>query len=210
MGGRLGLDHLEPAVPALASYHHLLRGQRLDLADEELLQTLGHGDDVLPRLVVDVTVGEHLVEVLDALLRLPVVVVVKSLPDRAQIHRLLDDLEVVWESELDGVHREVEGPGVVMLPHGLHDAAPEDGELVGVAAAAAGWRLERRLEHSIDRSNLHLRPDRGLAGVPASSIELVNKSFYSLHQVCTKQKCSRSHLGSTPTSPPRLITFMWP
>ena len=118
--------------------------------------------------------------ILDALLRLPVVVVVKPLPDRAQVHRLLDDLEVVGEAELDRVHREVEGPGVVMLPHGLHDAAPEDGELVGVAAAAPGWRLERRLEHSIDRSNLHLRPDRGLAGVPAPSIQLVN-NLKSLH-----------------------------
>jgi len=52
---------------------------------------------------------------------------------------------------------------VGVFPHGLDDVALDDGDLVGVAAAAAGWRVEGRLVHSIDRRHLHLRPGRRFA-----------------------------------------------
>lgn len=46
-------------------------------------------------LVVDVAVGEHGVEVLDALAGAAVEVVLQALLDRPHVHRLLDDLMVV-------------------------------------------------------------------------------------------------------------------
>lgn len=46
-------------------------------------------------LVVDVAVGEHGVEVLDALAGTAVVVVLQPLLDGAHVHGLLDDLVVV-------------------------------------------------------------------------------------------------------------------
>lgn len=50
-------------------------------------------------LVVDVAVCEHCVEVLDALLGIPVVVVLQAFFYCAHVHRSLDDLIVVLEGE---------------------------------------------------------------------------------------------------------------
>ena len=52
-------------------------------------------DNCVYYLVVDVTVGEHGVEVLDALAGAAVEVVLQPLLDRPHVHRLLDDLMVV-------------------------------------------------------------------------------------------------------------------
>ena len=76
-----------------------------DLCEEEFLQSLRHHHDVLPSLVVHIAVGEHCVEVLDALLSRPIIVVVESLLDCAKIHRVLDDLVVVWDVQFVGIHR---------------------------------------------------------------------------------------------------------
>lgn len=48
-------------------------------------------------LVVDVAVGEHGVEVLDALTGAAVVVVLQALLDGSHVHGLLDDLVIVLE-----------------------------------------------------------------------------------------------------------------
>ena len=76
-----------------------------DLCEEEFLQSLRHHHDVLPSLVVHIAVGEHGVEVLDALLRRPVVVVVQPLLDCSKIHRMFDDLVVVGDVQLVRINR---------------------------------------------------------------------------------------------------------
>lgn len=48
-------------------------------------------------LVVDVTVGEHGVEVLHGLTGAPVIVVLKTFLDGSHVHRVLDHLVVVLE-----------------------------------------------------------------------------------------------------------------
>lgn len=52
-----------------------------------------------PDLVVDVAISEHCVEVLDALLGVPVVVVLQTFLYCAHVHRSLDDLVVVLGGE---------------------------------------------------------------------------------------------------------------
>ena len=59
-------------------------------------------------LVVDVTVGEHGVEVLDTLTGAAVEVVLQALLDRPHVHRLLDDLVVVLGERERDVERERE------------------------------------------------------------------------------------------------------
>ena len=59
-------------------------------------------------LVVDVTVGEHGVEVLDTLAGAAVEVVLQALLDRPHVHRLLDDLVVVLGERERDVERERE------------------------------------------------------------------------------------------------------
>ena len=76
-----------------------------DLCEEEFLQSLRHHHDVLPSLVVHIAVGEHCVEVLDALLSRPIIVVVEPLLDCAKIHWVLDDLMVVWDVQFVCIHR---------------------------------------------------------------------------------------------------------
>ncbi len=71
----------------------------------------------LSRLVVEVAVGEHEVDVVLALLGAPVVVVLQPPPHRRQVHRALDDLEVVRQPQLHRVHRGEEGPAVLVLDH---------------------------------------------------------------------------------------------
>ena len=88
----------------------------------------------------------------------PVVVVLEPLLDGAEVHRLLDDLEVVRKTQLDCVHGIVEGPGVLVFPHDPHNTVLEDQQLVRVAASAAWGRLDRRLPHPIDRGHLDLGP----------------------------------------------------
>ena len=141
----------------------LLVRKSLHSTDEKFFKTFGHDDNVLPGLVVDVAVSEHLVEVGHALVCTPVVIVLQPLLDGSHVHGLFDDLEVVRKTKLDGVNGSVKGPGVGVFPHGLNDIALEDGNLVGVAATTSHRRMEGGLVHSIDRRDLHLRPGRRFA-----------------------------------------------
>ena len=154
--GRFGLDSFDD----IFTLNDILLGRKsLHSTDEKFLKTFGHDDDVLPGLVVDVAVCKHLVKVSDTFVRTPVVVVLQPLLDGPHIHWLLDDLKVVRQSELDGVDRSMEGPGVRVLPHGLDDVTLDDGDLVGVAAPAASRGVEGRLVGSIDRGHLDLGSD---------------------------------------------------
>ena len=81
-----------------------LLGHAGNLGEEEFLEGLGHHHDVLSGLVVDVAVGEDCVEVLDALLGAPVVVVVETFLDGAEVHGVLDYLVVVRDVEFVSVH----------------------------------------------------------------------------------------------------------
>ena len=92
---------------------------------EEFFQGLCHDDNVFASLVVDITVSEDGVEVLDTLFSRKVIVVLQTLFDAPEIHGVLDDLVVVGQIQLDGVHRGVEGPPKLMLPHGFHDGVPQ-------------------------------------------------------------------------------------
>ena len=96
-----------------------------------------------------------MIKVLDSFLSLPVIVVVKSFPDGCHIHGLLDNLKVIWKIQLDGVDGKVERPGVLVLPHGLHDAVLEDGQLVGVPPLASCWRMDWGLPLAVDWCHLH-------------------------------------------------------
>ena len=92
---KIHLSRKKQKVDKRAAYHfgHLGHGE-----EEALLQLLGHDGDVVAGLVVHVAVGEHGVEVLHTLLGRPVLVRLQLLLDGAQVHRLLDDLEVVLET----------------------------------------------------------------------------------------------------------------
>ena len=116
----------------------LLLGHAGDLGEEELLQGLGHHHDVLAGLVVHVAVGEDGVEILNALLGGPVVVVVEPLLDGSEIHGVFDDLVVVWDVEFVGVDRCLEGPAELVLPDGLHHGVLEVEQLVGGSAGPGG------------------------------------------------------------------------
>lgn len=164
--GRFGLDSFDD----IFTLNDVLLGRKsFNTTDEKFLKTFGHDDNVLPRLVVDVTIRKHLVKVCYTLVRTPIIIVLQPLLDGPHVHRLLDNLKVVRESELDGVHRSMEGPGVGVFPHCLDDVALDDGDLVSVSASAASRRVEGRLVGSIDRRHLHLRPHRRLSTVLAVS-----------------------------------------
>ncbi len=76
---------------------------------------------------------------------------VKPLLDRAQVHRLLDDCEVVRQPQLDGVNRQVEGPSVLVLPHALDQRVLQELSLVRDPARTVRRWNERRLDDSVDR-----------------------------------------------------------
>ena len=57
------------------------------LVEKRFLQGLAHQDNVLARPIVRVAVGEHRIEVLDAILRAVVIVVLQTLLNRTHIHR---------------------------------------------------------------------------------------------------------------------------
>lgn len=117
-------------------------------------------------LVVDVTVGEHGVEVLHGLAGAPVVVVLQAFLDGAHVHGVLDHLVVVlqtqqsvsmaaetgckcWrthsQAELDGVHRLVEGPSKLVLPQRLHHHVLHVLQLVGLPEGREHAGLGRTL-----------------------------------------------------------------
>lgn len=112
-------------------------------------------------LVVDVTVGEHGVEVLHGLAGAPIIVVLQAFLDGSHVHGVLDHLVVVLhtqmrlaggrcaavhpgaapgavtypQTQLDCVHRLVEGPGELVLPQSLHHHVLHVLQLVGLPAA---------------------------------------------------------------------------
>lgn len=74
-------------------------------------------DIYLSGFVVHVAVGEHLVNVVDGLFGTPIVVVLETPFDGAQIHGLGHNLEIIGQTQFDRVHRRVKGPAVLVFPH---------------------------------------------------------------------------------------------
>ena len=81
---------------------------------------MGHDHYILTRLIINITVGEDCVEVLNALLCRPIVIIFQALLDRAEVHRVFYYLVVVRNIQFHCIDRRLEWPTELMLPHGLH------------------------------------------------------------------------------------------
>ena len=64
----------------------------------EPLKISAHVGDVILWIVVEVAVLKHLVEVCHRFDGAQILIVVQALPDCAQVHRLLDDVEIIRNS----------------------------------------------------------------------------------------------------------------
>ena len=105
---------------SLTIYHILLVREAFHLGQEKLFQAFCHYHNVLPRLVVNVTISEHLIEVSNSLICRPVEVVLQPLLDTTHVHGLVDNFEVVREVQFHCVNWAVERPCMCVLPHGLN------------------------------------------------------------------------------------------
>mmetsp|Transcript_16891 Transcript_16891/g.53539 ORF Transcript_16891/g.53539 Transcript_16891/m.53539 type:complete len:269 (-) Transcript_16891:500-1306(-) len=94
----------------------------------KVTHSVPHNADVTPSLVVQPAVVKHKADVLQDLERRGVLLPFQSFRDRAEVHGLLHDLEVVWEVKDHRVHGSVEGPCLAVLhrlaQHRL-DAVPD-------------------------------------------------------------------------------------
>ena len=67
-------------------------------------------------LVIDVTICKHSVEVLDTFLSIPVIVVFQALLYCSHIHGCFNNLIVIREVQLDGIHGLLERPRKLVFP----------------------------------------------------------------------------------------------
>ena len=111
---------------------------------------MSHHNNVLSSFVVHIAVGEHGVEVLDALLSGPVIIVLKTFLDGPEVHGMFNDFVIVRYVEFLGVYRGLERPAELVFPDSLHDGVLQILELVGVPPWPL-WRGHRvRLDHTVD------------------------------------------------------------
>lgn len=75
--------------------------------------------DIALVAIVEHAVGEHQQHVLHELLRVVVDIVQEFLADCPEVHRVLDDVEVIVDVELLRVHRLVEEVRALDLPAGV-------------------------------------------------------------------------------------------
>jgi len=84
---------------------------------ELLADALAHGAHLAVLAVVLQAVFEDEVQIVEEVLELQILVRVELLLDRAKIHWLLDDVKVVGDVQLLGIHRLVKDPSLMVLPN---------------------------------------------------------------------------------------------
>lgn len=78
--------------------------------------TLAHDANLWVFAIVEEAVVEHEVDVIEELLAAQVLIRLQLLSDQAEVHRLLDDVKVVGDVQLLGIHCLVEDPSLIVLP----------------------------------------------------------------------------------------------
>jgi hypothetical protein len=75
----------------------------------------------LSRFVVKVAICEHKVDVIETFFAAPIIVVFHAFFNRAQVHGLLDNFEIIRQPKLDRIDRGVKWPAMLMFPHSWNE-----------------------------------------------------------------------------------------
>lgn len=69
------------------------------LCKKQFFESLCHNYNILSWLVVDVTVGEHSIEILNTFFPTPVIRILQPLFDCAQVHWFFDDFVIILSNK---------------------------------------------------------------------------------------------------------------